>query len=155
MTEVAEEAVAEMEEVARETVTVHQAISWSKIWRLPVLYFHAHTAGGQPVALSHLTRVGIVHSSGTLPHADGADDVGEHEVDTPATPISVADHPRTGLPTYFLHPCHTETALQSLLLHRHDQHPIGDGEGEGGEQGWTYLSAFVNLCSSAVEMRAC
>ncbi|CBQ69349.1 conserved hypothetical protein [Sporisorium reilianum SRZ2] len=132
----------------RETVTVHQTISWSSVWRVPVLHFHAHTAGGEPVSLSHLARVGVVHSHGTLPAHGGVKDVldmqQQEQEPGGVAAISVADHPRTALPSYFLHPCHTEAALRGLLVHR------GDDE----DAGWAYMSAFISLCASAVEMRA-
>ncbi|SJX64986.1 uncharacterized protein SRS1_15814 [Sporisorium reilianum f. sp. reilianum] len=132
---------------ARETVTVHQTVSWSSVWRVPVLHFHAHTAGGEPVSLSHLARVGVVHSHGTLRAQGGVEDrldmQQQQQQPGGVAAISVADHPRTALPSYFLHPCHTEAALRASL-HR------GDEE----DAGWAYMSAFISLCASAVEMRA-
>lgn len=115
-----------------EAITVVQTIHWSKIWQLPVLYFHAHTASGQPLSLEQLVSAGVVRKLSTLPT----------EEDGGMGGISVADHPRTGLPSFYLHPCNTNDALTSLI-HR-------EGEGEG----WEYVAAFISLCASAVEMRS-
>ncbi|TKY85570.1 hypothetical protein EX895_005732 [Sporisorium graminicola] len=141
-------------------VTVHQTIAWSKIWRLPVLFFHAHTERGEPVQLDQLAQLGVVHSRGTLCasqpppsppplHAgSGAAQQQQEVAQGTAAPISVADHPRTGLPSYYLHPCHTDVALREVWRHHHNC------EREGNEDGG-YVAAFVSLCASAVEMRAC
>lgn len=166
---------------ASQMVTVTQTIAYAKTWQVPVLHFHANTSSGEPVPLEMLKSLNIVHrSGGTLPEKDGK----EREMGGGLEgAISVGDHPRSGLPCFYLHPCQTSDALGVLLRYRGVEGGgrLGeDGEGDqirvGGagrrrnpsegyqaaerdlgeeEEGWTYLSSFITLCGSAVEMRAC
>ena len=119
----------------REVVTVVQTIAYSRVWRLPVLHFHAYLSSGDPVPLEQLAVLNIVHATGTLPQSGEQDDQAQ-------AAISVGDHPRTGLPSYFLHPCHTNAALSLLLQRQQDEREAG------------YMASFISLCASAVEMRA-
>ena len=125
-----------------ELVTITQTISHSKIWQLPILHFHANHSSGEPVPLEQLKELNIVFRTGNLPEeVEGGGFEGA---------ISVTDHPRSGIPVYYLHPCQTNDALNSLLEDRQE----GKEEGEGEEEGWKYIASFISLCSSAVEMRA-
>lgn len=126
-------------EPARQTISIHQTITHSPIWALPILHFHAALLSGEPVPLDQLTRLGVVHSLGSAPQ----------QTDGMVAAISVGDHPRTGLPSYYLHPCNTASALEGLLS---SDPRTEDGKEE--ERGWTYMSTFISLCASAVEMRA-
>lgn len=125
-----------------EVVTVTQTIHWSSTWRLPVLYFNASSSSGQPLSLDQLISAGIVHTPTTL-----SDNPDENATAGPGG-ASVADHPRSGLPSFFLHPCNTSQALTALLAQNED-----GMQGEIAEDA-LYIKAFVTLCSSAVEMRA-
>ncbi|KAJ1023389.1 hypothetical protein NDA18_004913 [Ustilago nuda] len=124
----------------RELVTIAQSITWSSVWQLPILYFYASDSSGQPLGLQQIKELNIIYTSGTLP-SQGGEVVGGG--------VSVADHPRNGLPVFYLHPCETEGALSILLVQE---------QGEAGmqqrQEGWRYMAAFISLCASAVEMRA-
>ncbi|ETS65318.1 hypothetical protein PaG_00046 [Moesziomyces aphidis] len=111
----------------RRVIQLEQSIHWSPVWSVPVLYFHA-TLNDRPISLDDLQGVGIVHDAGTL-----AAHLGEA-----LQPVSVGDHPRSGLPSFYLHPCNTSSALSSLLAQ--------DEEAQ-------YVASFVALCASAVHMR--
>ncbi|SPO24145.1 uncharacterized protein UTRI_03413 [Ustilago trichophora] len=166
---------------ASQMVTVTQTIAYAKTWQVPVFYFHANTSSGEPVPLEMLKSLDIVHrSGGTLPEKEAKE--GEMAGGLEGA-ISVGDHPRSGLPCFYLHPCQTSEALNVLLRYRDveeggklgddeegDQIQVGGAgrrrntsegyeaaEGGSGEEdeGWTYLSSFITLCGSAVEMRAC
>lgn len=117
---------------------VTQSIHWSCTWRVPVLYFHANWSSGEPMSLDQLTAFGVIHDSGTLQSAllrpDTAEDSNSYFV-----PVSYGDHPRTGLPSFYLHPCQTGRILSDLLPESYPSH--------------LYIEAFLNLCASAVEMR--
>lgn len=119
-----------------QTVRVHQSVHWSSTWRVPVLYFHASWPSGQPLSLDELSTARVIHNTGTLqsalvnPQTDGSY----------FAPISYGDHPRTGLPSFYLHPCQTAHILSDILPPSHPDH--------------LYIAAFLSLCASAVEMRA-
>ncbi|SAM85738.1 uncharacterized protein UBRO_07052 [Ustilago bromivora] len=124
----------------RELVTITQSITWSSLWQLPILYFYASDSSGQPLGLEQIKEVNIIYRRGTLPSERG---------EVVGGGVSVGDHPRNGLPVFYLHPCETEGALSTLLIQE---------QGEAGmqerQEGWRYMAAFISLCASAVEMRA-
>lgn len=111
----------------RRVIQLEQSIHWSSVWSLPVLYFHA-TLNDRTIGLDDLQGCGVVHAAGTLaPHLGEA-----------LQPVSVGDHPRSKLPSFYLHPCNTNSALSSLLA---------------GDKHAPYVASFVALCASAVHMR--
>ena len=143
-----DEVVDQSESSVQQVVTVYQTISYSNIWRLPILHFSAYTETGQPVQIDKLRRFGVVHSTGSL-QDERYPPQGDEVIDAQVIPLSVADHPRTGLPAYYLHPCNTEGALTALL-----QHVDGQQHNSQVQSDCAYIEVFVNLCASAVEMRA-
>lgn len=135
-----------------EIATVSQSVSWSPIWQLPILYFHANDSSGQPLSIDQMKQTNIVFRQGTLPR---------EKQEVIGGGGSVGDHPRSGLPVYYLHPCENEGAMGTLLGEKEESGAGGQarregaGEGEGKEEeGWRYIAAFISLCASAVEMRA-
>ncbi len=115
---------------ARQTIRIHQTITHSPIWALPILHFHATIPSGEPVPLNQLTRLGVVHSLGSVPQ----------QTDGMVAAISVGDHPRTGLPSYYLHPCNTAAALEGLLASNQ-----GKEEGETERRGDGFIEHLYQL----------
>lgn len=147
------------QEASANLVTITQSIHWSSIWQLPILHFHASNPSGQLLTLDQLKQLNLVYKAGTLPNEPPQG--GGHEA-----AISLSDHPRTGLPSYYLHPCHTNQALASLVQHARreahhnrtqeeaEQQQAEEQEEQEEQEGWRYMAAFISLCASAIEMRA-
>ncbi|KAK0550743.1 hypothetical protein OC845_002518 [Tilletia horrida] len=121
---------------------MHQSICYSTTWKVPTFYFSASRSDGTPLTLNQVIRSSIVQHE-LDPLVERAGNGGQHpqfesqeaegsatpavpatavtekddSPDLPATfaPISTCDHPVTGLPVLYLHPCETATWLQTLL----------------------------------------
>lgn len=154
-----------------QTVVLHQSILYSATWKVPVLWFSAHTRAGEPLGASDLLNLRIIHHSGSLdsshpflhhdthsrPRTNMHDSLTIHDPPAPISldhspfpPLSISDHPRTSLPSFFLHPCNTHTALHLLL----STPPSCQPDPSTSQCPSRYMCAFVSLCASAVEMRA-
>jgi Autophagocytosis associated protein, active-site domain len=78
------------------------SISYSYIWRVPVLHFTVQTQNGTPLGRHEV--LSYLHSYSTDPE----------DIKANFDFVSIDEHPITGLPAYFLHPCQT-TGLLELL----------------------------------------
>jgi len=125
-----------------ETALADLYASWSPVYQLPVMYFRVRNAGQQTslhfgnktdesnelAAGSALTLAEILTSS--LFHAASSEVFVRDNSSTYATTcvtryicatnehfpaISQGEHPSTGTPCFFLHPCETSTALSDIL----------------------------------------
>lgn len=77
------------------------SVVYSDTWRVPVLYFTVQDGHGSPFPRSEVLR--LVKADQTV--------VGMEEEDTWDF-LSYDEHPITGLPSFFLHPCQTDAILQ-------------------------------------------
>ncbi|KAE8225323.1 hypothetical protein CF319_g1915 [Tilletia indica] len=112
-------------------VTMSQSICYSTTWRVPVFYLSVSRSDGSPLTLQQVIRSSIVqHELDPLTERAGQrrdsssepsrpDEPQESQpADLPATfaPISSTEHPITGEPVLYLHPCETAAWLETLLL---------------------------------------
>jgi hypothetical protein len=87
----------------------HLSVAYSDTWRSPVLYFHVHEEarrGGGPVC----ARQSIVDFLTALHH--------QNQVAESWDFVSQDEHPITGLPSFFLHPCRTNERLAHLVANQ-------------------------------------
>lgn len=59
--------------------------------------------------------------------------------------LSQTDHPITGVPSYYLHPCQTATRLSEMLAVQPEE--------EGEDALRLYLEAFIALHAATLQMR--
>lgn len=78
------------------------SISYSHIWRVPVLHFTVQTQNGMPLNRQDVFSLLNLHSSDP------------ENANTSSDNVSIDEHPVTGLPAYFLHPCQTTDLLEQL-----------------------------------------
>ena len=78
------------------------SIVYSPVWSIPVLYFQVQNSDGSILSRNEVLTIIIGQSFG-----DGHEDSWNF--------ISQEEHPVTGFPTYFLHPCQTSVRLSMLL----------------------------------------
>ena len=103
---------------------------------MPVLYFSVtRQQDGVPLSLDELAASPLVLS---LPTSSVSSGRGAEAAAFPA--VSQGDHPSTGRPSLYLHPCETAGVLASILAPPTDT--------------LEYMESFVMLCASALEMRA-
>jgi len=109
-------------------------IVYSPVYRVPVLYFRGRTAGGAAIDLSTLQQTALFYGRSSITYPlntleappprssnapdpaatrDGDKDEDDALAHFPA--ISQGEHPVTGLPCYFLHPCETSATLAEIL----------------------------------------
>ena len=84
------------------TVDWFISISYSHIWRVPVVHFTVQTQEGTP--LSRQQVMSYLHSYST--------DIDNTNANLEF--VSIDEHPVTGLPAYFFHPCQTPRLLELL-----------------------------------------
>lgn len=73
-------------------------IVFSDTWRVPVLYFTVQDSAGNPCLRQQVLSM--------LPAAEQQEDTWDF--------VSYDEHPVTGMPSYFLHPCQTQDILKIL-----------------------------------------
>ncbi|KAL9931782.1 hypothetical protein V8E36_009332 [Tilletia maclaganii] len=112
--------------------SMSQSICYSSTWKVPVFYFSVSLSDGTPLTLDQVIRSSIVqHELDPLTERPGqqqaqnSDSAGTPHApanttaaNLPATfaPISTSEHPITGRPALYLHPCETANWLETLLL---------------------------------------
>ncbi len=114
---------------------------YSHVWGVPVLYFEVHMLDGQPLSrdrlLRHLNRLSSSLSSPPPPswHSTNSSPMSttqrttanivehnkelcndDHVSEEHWTFVSYEEHPITGIPSFFLHPCQTSKRLQLVLV---------------------------------------
>lgn len=99
-------------EMVKETSTkvyLSFSIVFSQTYDIPVLYFTAQRMDG-----SLCSRQEIVGHLELLHHQNLTDDSWDF--------LSMDQHPMTGLPSYFLHPCNTKQRMESMITSQ-ERHP--------------------------------
>lgn len=144
---------------------VTQTITYSSTWHVPVLWVDGWVtdAAGAVRALTiddvlemsccpHKADGSASNTLKPLLRADHKDDESEADSDVGSRvaayfpPVTLADHPTSGRPSMFLHPCQTAQVVGEML----EELDIAQGDGEFGRR---YLEAFMAICASAIEMR--
>lgn len=90
------------------------SVCFSHVWCVPVLYFRVHDLHGKIVS-----RASLLYFIKQECHMTTGDMSGDMEWDE--TFISEAEHPVTGVPCFFLHPCHTSARLHILSQSLQDE----------------------------------
>ncbi|KAJ3922813.1 hypothetical protein F5877DRAFT_32924 [Lentinula edodes] len=113
-----DEIYAEIDEAAAtcidsETLTSQQYVVYSATFQVPCFYFAMYHSNGVPLSINELIsstlfRPGIFQDADITTFA-------LTRRDTPFPLISQGDHPTTGRPCWFLHPCETTVAVEELL----------------------------------------
>ncbi|PWN49613.1 hypothetical protein IE53DRAFT_388151 [Violaceomyces palustris] len=137
---------------ARQLVTVDQSILWSPTWQVPVLHFSASWQDGSPLSLTELLESPVFVRSTAFDPTSVSQDPGE-SCDLPQ--ISQGEHPVTGRPSWFLHPCHTAELLSQILgAPNPDPELLPILESDRRKRpGSEYIEAFMMMLSSDVQMR--
>ena len=89
------------------------SVVYSDTWQVPLLYFTVqwiHTKNGSPCTRSEVLKLLNFYRTGRQENGLSADDV-----DDGWDFISQEEHPITGIPSFFLHPCQTEDRLTLVL----------------------------------------
>ena len=86
-------------------------------WRVPTLYFHVHDIDGTPITRDKVVTILLSCTRGNETNANGAIMTEEQTWDF----VSQEEHPVTGKPSFFLHPCQTAAKME-LLLHQPKHH---------------------------------
>lgn len=77
------------------------SIVYSHTWQQPVLYFFGQESDGSP-----LTRTRVVDILSNLRHRNKVQDSWDF--------VSAEEHPVSGMPAFFLHPCRTGALLETI-----------------------------------------
>jgi len=113
-------------------------IAYSHTWRLPVLWFTVQ----HPDRTLFSSRDEVVKVLVALHHQnEQSNELSSWEF------VSLDEHPATGLPAYYLHPCRTSERLK--LLHLVDENGEGKAQGETLLTWMTLVLPSVGLCVKA------
>ena len=85
------------------------SVCFSHVWSVPVLYFRAQDLYGQMISRARLLQF---IKQGRMIATGDTDNIDWDENNF----ISEEEHPVTGTPCFFLHPCETATRLHTLSL---------------------------------------
>ncbi|KAK4701059.1 ubiquitin-like-conjugating enzyme ATG10, partial [Phenoliferia sp. Uapishka_3] len=145
-----------------ERCLVNFTICLSPTYRVPVLYFTAHTANGAPLSLASLLSSSIFHHRSshsnptTYPFTTLLPPSSSSSSDEPIPPpfLSQGDHPTLGTPAWFLHPCETEgivrEVLESLVVKERGI-KVEEGEKVGWEREW--IKTWLMIVGAVVDLR--
>ncbi|GAA5926798.1 hypothetical protein JCM1841_001990 [Sporobolomyces salmonicolor] len=129
---------------------LHLSICWSPTYGVPVLWFEAFKSSGAPLALDELASSTIFQRptpSPSFPLTTLAPASAPSGNSTACTPfLSQTDHPATGRPSWFVHPCETEGIVWEVISAAGE-----DYGGEGWEEQW--LSTWAMVVGSVVDLR--
>jgi hypothetical protein len=98
----------------------HDVTEWTfsvvfhETWRVPTLYFQVHDIDGTPINREEVVSI-LLNSIRETTGANDANDCMTEEQTWDF--VSQEEHPMTGKPSFFLHPCQTATKME-LLLHQ-------------------------------------
>ncbi|ELU43153.1 autophagocytosis associated protein, active-site domain-containing protein [Rhizoctonia solani AG-1 IA] len=107
-----------IDENTAQRVYFHESIVWHPTYMVPAYYFQAVDVGGSPVPLTQIVNTDRFRQRALL---DMADEVFEHGIQPRETGnaqfplLSQGDHPITGAPHWYLHPCETSSAVKEIL----------------------------------------
>jgi len=94
------------------------SIVFHETWRVPTLYFACSRSDGTPLARKRVLDILLSHRV----DANGGHDIGtgdgrnEEEEEDLWEFVSQEEHPATGEPSYFLHPCRTAERMEAMAL---------------------------------------
>lgn len=90
------------------------SVVYSHVWGVPVLYFRVQYLNGIPLSRSQVLNI-LIGGIG-----DSIENKGTHEdaieEDDGWNFVSYEEHPITGVPSFFLHPCQTSKRLHLLMI---------------------------------------
>jgi ubiquitin-like-conjugating enzyme ATG10 len=125
-----------------ETALADLYVSWSPVYQVPVMYFRIRNAGqraslhfvnriaesnelaaGSALTLAEILTSSLFHAASSevfvrdnsSTYATTQEDNDETDENEHFPAISQGEHPSTGTPCFFLHPCETSTALSDIL----------------------------------------
>ncbi|KDN49605.1 hypothetical protein K437DRAFT_77245 [Tilletiaria anomala UBC 951] len=130
---------------------MQQSICWSTTWKVPGFYFNV-LHGGRVLGLEEVVRSPFILNT----YLEGLDVEVSAAPDMAAFPqLSQGEHPVTGLPCFYLHPCETAARLQELeASHAFKQARPKDGTDRQTQHERQKLEAFITIVSGAIDMRA-
>ena len=86
-----------------QTTDWYVSISYSHIWRVPVLHFTVQLPDGTPRSRQDVIADLLSYSADP-----------DSSMNVTSDFVSIDEHPITGLPSYLLHPCQTTSLLETL-----------------------------------------
>jgi hypothetical protein len=119
------------------------SIVYSDTYRVPVLYFYVQEKNGSPCSRQHVLEI----LKGQMSMSTCTDDIPQDTWEF----MSQEEHPYTGIPSFFLHPCQSSQKLQLLLSSSNrTASPTGnDTESSEGAESfkcailWTWMSMIL------------
>ncbi|CAE6434341.1 unnamed protein product [Rhizoctonia solani] len=114
-----DESCAPTNEDVAERVYFHESIVWHPTYMVPTYYFQAVDTGGSPVSLTQVINTTRFRRRTFL---DMAGEVAEYGIQPTKTDnaqfplLSDGDHPITGAPHWYFHPCETSVAVREILI---------------------------------------
>ncbi|KAK9895724.1 hypothetical protein P389DRAFT_179691 [Cystobasidium minutum MCA 4210] len=92
-------------------------VAYSPVYRVPVLHFRARLQDGSLISLHDLLASSFFQTSPAEYPLNAINEPTNIEATDQAhfPTISQGEHPQTGLPCFYLHPCETSAALQDVL----------------------------------------
>ena len=82
-------------------------------WRVPTLYFHVHDIDGTPITRDKVVTILLSSTRGN--ETDTINTNGSMSEEQTWDFVSQEEHPMTGKPSFFLHPCQTAAKMELLL----------------------------------------
>lgn len=133
------------------------SVVYSDTYQVPVLYFHVQNSHGSPCSRSQVVQL-LSPKASSIDDDDNADgEGGLKEVGTTESSWEFASqeqHPHTGFPSYFLHPCQT-SARMKLLQEVASVVPLDSASGGGDDDddsssNINFLWAWMSMILPAV-----
>ncbi len=88
------------------------SVVFHETWRVPTLYFHVHDIDGSPITRDDVLTILLSGTRGNATAVNTNESMTEEET---WDFVSQEEHPMTGKPSFFLHPCQTATKMEMIL----------------------------------------
>ena len=93
------------------------SVVFNDTWRVPTLYFTCYRGDGAPLRRREVLDI-LLRGQRSARSSDEDEALWEF--------VSQEEHPVTGTPAYFLHPCRTADRMGELIKLRHEVDEVGD-----------------------------
>ncbi|KIK65347.1 hypothetical protein GYMLUDRAFT_159271 [Collybiopsis luxurians FD-317 M1] len=127
--------------MARPVLTSQQFIVFSATFQVPCFYFTMYHSNGAPLSLNELLSTTLLRASMLENTESTSFAVTRQNAMFPL--LSQGEHPTTGRPCWYLHPCETNDAVEEMLRE------VDESE---GERSLAWLKMWIVVLGSAVNL---
>lgn len=128
--EIIDDGDVEFDEISANNLVTTGVTEWSfsvlfhSVYRVPTLYFQVHDIDGTPTTREEVVKMLCLRFTNIRGNSDAINTHNSMTEEQTWDFVSQEEHPMTGIPSFFLHPCRTAAKMELLLLQPQDLCPL-------------------------------